>query len=92
MLNFSIGTREYKFISVYAPSEGETSRSLIYLKNLFQTEIIDPEKQNIIAGDWNCRIYSKDYLNYADWKNYRPRTREIIKKIQATPTGEENQG
>ena len=52
-LNFSIGTREYKFISVYAPSEGETSRSLIYFKNLFEMETIDPEKKNIIAGDWN---------------------------------------
>ena len=44
MLNFSIGTREYKFISVHALSEGETSRSLIFFKNLFQTEVIDPEK------------------------------------------------
>ena len=42
-------------------------------------EIIDPEKQNIIAGDWKCGIYSKDYLNYVDWENYRPRTKEIIK-------------
>ena len=70
-LDFSLGARECRFISVYAPPEKETSNSLIYFKNLFQTEIIDPEKQNIIAGDWNCGVYSKDYLNYADWEDHQ---------------------
>ena len=30
MLNFSIGPREYRFVSVYAPSEKETASSLNY--------------------------------------------------------------
>ena len=78
-LNFSIGTSEYRFVSVYAPSEKETEGSISYFKKLFQTEIIDPERQNIVAGYWNCGVYSKDYHNYVDWINYRPKTRQIIK-------------
>ena len=74
-----LGARDYRFISVYAPPESETSSSLVFFKKIFDTEIIDPEKQVIIAGDWNYGLYSKDYLNYADWINYRPRTRKIIR-------------
>ena len=77
-LDFQLRAREYKFILVYGPPESETSSSLVYFKKLFNREIIDPQKQVIIAGDWNCGLYSKDYLNFADWINYRPRTRKII--------------
>ena len=78
-LRLQIGLREYNFISIYAPSEKDTERSIKYFKNLFQTSIIVPTMCNILAGDWNCGLHEKDYLNYVDWTKYRPRTREIIK-------------
>ena len=44
-LDFQLGARDYRFISVYAPPERETSSSLVYFKKLFDTEIIDPENE-----------------------------------------------
>ena len=73
-LRLHIGPREYNFVSVYAPSEKETERNINFFKNLFQTSIIVPTMYNIIAGDWNCGLHEKDYLNYVDWAKYRPRT------------------
>ena len=66
-------------MSVYAPPEKETEKSINFFKKLFQTSVIIPTMYNILAGDWNCGLNEKDYLNYVDWENYRPRTREIIK-------------
>ena len=67
-------------MSIYAPSEKETAKNIDFFKKLFQTSVIVPTMYNILAGDWNCGLTEKDYLNYVDWKNYRPRTKDIIKK------------
>ena len=66
-------------MSVYTPSEKETEKSINFFKKLFQTSVIIPMMYNILAGDWNCGLNEKDYLNYVDWEKYRPRTQEIIK-------------
>ena len=79
MLDFQIEERPYRLISIYAPAEPETRNSVDFFKKLFTTDILDPSKTNILAGDWNCGLHQSDHHGYKDWESYRPRTRRIIK-------------
>ena len=77
-IDFDIEGRPYRLTSLYAPSENETSNSLQFLKDLFTTKIIDPERMDILAGDLNCGLVQQDYYKYKNWAKYRPRTRSLI--------------
>ena len=77
-LDIKIGSKDFRITSVYAPSEAETNNRLDYFKQLFTPDTLDPNKLNIVPGDWNCGLTELDHHMYTDWKKHRPRTRNVI--------------
>ena len=71
-LDIKIGSKDFRITSVYAPSEAETHNRLDYFKQLFTPDTLDPNKFNIIPGDWNCGLTELDHHMYADWKSTGP--------------------
>ena len=77
-LDLKIGTKSFRITSVYAPAEAETKAWLDFFKQIFTPDTLDPDKLNIVPGDWNCGLTKLDHHMYTDWKTHRPRTRKFI--------------
>ena len=77
-LDLKIGSKDFRITSVYAPAEAETNARLDFFKQIFTPDTLDPDKLNIIPGDWNCGLTELDHHMYEDWKTHRPRTRKFI--------------
>merc|ERR1712121_231087 len=43
-------------------------------------DTLDPNRLNIVPGDWNCSLTELDHHMYTDWKKHRPRNRNFILK------------
>ena len=77
-IDFELEGHEYRFVSVYAPSENEGKKTYEFFDTLFDQEILDPLKFVIISGDWNSARTEIDHHNYTDWECYKPKTRQMI--------------
>ena len=73
-----IGSKDFRITSVYAPAEAETTARLDFFRQVFNPITLDPDKLNIIPGDWNCGLTMLDHHMYANWELHRPRTRKFI--------------
>ena len=66
-IDFQIGEYPYRYVSVYAPSEAkEDKRAFEFFEEIFNKEVIDPDKYTIISGDWNSARTEMDHFNYKD--------------------------
>ena len=77
-LDMQIGSKNFRITSVYAPAEAETTARLDFFRQVFNPITLDPDKLNIIPGDWNCGLSMLDHHEYANWELHRPRTRKFI--------------
>ena len=77
-IDFTLEGHEYRFVSVYAPSENEGKKSYEFFETLFDKKVLNPSKHIIIAGDWNSARTKIDHHNYKDGEHHKPRTRQLI--------------